>query len=81
MKAIFQFILSIIGSIFKLKATEAEYKEKVFDAKNTPEYKESVKKQENIKRQDENEALVAAVKGDDDKSKAALEEIRKRLGK
>lgn len=77
MKAFFNLILSILNSIFKIKAAGKEHEEKVFEAKNTTEYKEKVQKQEEVSRHDENEKLVASVDTDKD---AALAEIRKRLG-
>ena len=77
MKAFLNLILSILNSLFKIKASGKEHEEKVFEAKNTPEYKEKVQKQDEVSRRDENEKLVASV---DTNKDAALDEIRKRLG-
>jgi len=76
--AILEIIKSFLG-IFKSKEDRAAAKEKII---NEAPFREAKVKQENVSRKDENEKLVATVgSGDKAKSDAALEEIRKRLGK
>lgn len=77
---IFSLILDLLAKIFSFKASKQERDNKTFEIKNSEEFRKKEQKQKEVARQDDNERIVAGVTGDDQVSKDALDEIRKRLG-
>lgn len=73
-------ILNIISQLLGLFKSKADKQESIREQVNTKEFKDAVKKQNDVSRQDENEKLVNAVDGKSPESDKALDEIRKRLG-
>lgn len=75
-------ILAIIQKILGLFQSKADRKIKESDLKNQKEFKEAKIKVEQAKRTDENERILQNVDGSgSEQDKAAIEEIRRKLGK